>query len=178
MLAALAVGLVAQLAVTRPVPDGVPAVVAVREVAAGTELTEDALALRVLPRTALPDGALLEPGAALGRPASSVLAAGEVLTRSDVRTAEMVAGLGPGTVAVWVPVLEPAVTASLGAGDRVDLRSPSDGSFLAREVLVLAVGSAEQGGAWVAVDDGQAAALAARGGDPLGGAVHVALRGP
>lgn len=182
-LAALTAGILAQLATSRPLPDGVPAVVAVQEVGVGSELTDGLLTVREVPRSALPDGALTDLGQALGRPASSVLAAGEVLTRHDVRAADLMAGLGPGTVAVWVPVADPAVTAALAGGDRVDLRSPADGSILARGVLVLAVGSGEPasgepGGAWVAVDDEQAGSLAAQRADPLGGAAHVAVRGP
>src|SRR5699024_4655997 len=141
-LAALSVGILAQLAVSRPVPDGVPVVVAVREVGVGTQLTDGLLAVRTVPGSAVPDGALGDLTEAVGRPASSVLAAGEVLTRHDVRTADLVTGLEPGTVAVWVPVAEQAVTAALAGGDRVDLRSPGDGAFLARDVLVLAVSPA------------------------------------
>lgn len=156
---------------------------AVREVGVGTELTGGLLAVREVPRSVVPDGALGDLAEAVGRPASSVLAVGEVLTRHDVRTADLVTGLEPGTVAVWVPVAEQAVTAALAGGDRVDLRSPGDGAFLARDVLVLAVGPAGpeldgRGGAWVAVDDEQARSLATQRADPLGGAAHVALHGP
>ena len=176
-------GIVAQLAASRPVPDGVRVVVAVREVAVGTELTDGLLAVREVPRTAVPEAALGGLDEAVGRPASSVLAAGEVLTRHDVRAADLVSGLEPGTVAVWVPVAEPAVTAALAGGDRVDLRSPGDGSFLARDVLVLAAGPGGPerdgtGGAWVAVDAEQARSLATQRADPLGGAAHVALHRP
>lgn len=171
-------GILAHLVTSRPVADGVPAVVAVREVAVGTELASGDVAVRQVPRSALPDGALRDVGEALGRPTASVLAPGEVLTRHDVRTADLVTGLGSGTVAVWVPLGEAAVTAALAGGDRIDLRSAGDGAVLARGVLVLAVRSGEQGGAWVAVGDEQAGALAAQRADPLGSGIQVALRGP
>lgn len=177
-LAALAVGVLAHLAVSRPVPDAVAAIVAVEHVAVGTPLDETLVAVREVPGSALPEGSLRDVREVLGRPASSVLSPGEVLTRHDVRASDLTTGLPAGTVAVWVPVGDAAVTAALGGGDRVDLRSSVDGGVLARGVLVLAVGPGEPGGAWVAVADEEAGALAAQGTDPLGGGVHVALRTP
>lgn len=195
LLAAAAVLGVGRLAVARPVAGSVPVVVALTQVPAGTPLTAAVVQVRHLPGDLIPEGAMAELEGVVGRPAASVLAPGEVLTAHDVGTTALLAGQAPTIRAVFVPVPEQHVLAALRAGDRVDLHSPVDGSVVADDVPVLAVnagggarwspvgGAAAagsnpgSGGVWLAAETSTAVELAAaRGADPAGGALLVALR--
>ncbi len=173
-LAALTVGGSLHLVLQRPGPGEVPALVAVRDLPVGTVPRAADTELRHLPPDALPAGVLTErppAGAALAVPVQ----AGEVLTGADLRGSALLDGLAD-VVAVYLPVADAAVAQTAGAGDRVDVHSPVDGAVVAREALVLRSTSAQSPGLWVAVDEPTAAALAAaRGADPLGTALLVAL---
>ncbi len=176
-LAALVVGGGLHLVVSQPRPEDVPVVVAARALPVGAPLTPGDTELRQLPEAALPAGALHELPAG-GAQAAVPLQAGEILSAADLRTSALLAGL-PGRVAVFVPLGEPAVAEALGAGDAVDVHSPVDGSVVAREALVLRTRVGEAPGLWLAVEEDTAAGLAAaRGADPAGAALGVALRPP
>lgn len=191
LLAAVAVGTTAWVALARPAPDGVPVLVATREVPVGAVLAEGDVAVRTLPPAAVPAGALGDAAQAVGLPVAAVLAEGEPLTGADVRTASLLVGQPAGSVAVWLPVPDAAVAEALSAGDRVDVHSPVDGRRVVGPVLVVAVraaagggagliggtGTAEAGGGvWLALSGEEASALAgARGADPAGGALLLAL---
>ena len=194
-LAALAVGLTAYLALDRGPGDGVPVLVAAREVPVGSVLSAGDVEVRHVPTGVLPDGALERPQEAVGLAAAAVLSAGEVLTPHDVRTGSLLAGGAEGEVAVWLPLPDAQVAAALSPGDLVDVRSPVDGSLVVSSVRVLATPSANPGtgsglvraaaggaepsggrGAWLAVSPEQSGALAAaRGADPAGTGLLVAL---
>lgn len=198
LLAAAAVLGVGRLAVARPAAGSVPVVVASTQVSAGTPLSAAVVEIRHLPGDVIPEGAVRDLAAAVGRPAASVLAPGEVLTGHDLGTTSLLDGQAPTTRAVFVPVPEPEALAALRAGDRVDLHSPVDGSVVAADVLVLsvpggqaggwvpAVGGAAgaggsvrgaAGGVWLAAEAATVVEVAAAGGaDPAGGALLVALR--
>ncbi|SOC54006.1 SAF domain-containing protein [Ornithinimicrobium cerasi] len=189
LLAAAAVAGLGRLAVDRPVAGGVPVVVATTQVAAGTVLGAAVLEVRHLPGEVIPAGAVGEVAQVVGRPAASVLSAGEVVTGHDVGASELLTGHGGSTRAVYVPVPETVVLDALGAGDRVDVHSPVDGSVVAADVLVLSVhrgsgtgswtpgvGTVTGGGAWLAVGTVTATDVAAaRGSDPAGGALILSL---
>ncbi|WP_299518645.1 SAF domain-containing protein [uncultured Serinicoccus sp.] len=176
-LAALVVGGGLHLVVSQPRPEDVAAVVAARALPVGAPLGEGDTELRHLPESALPAGALRELPAGDAR-AAVPLQAGEILSAADLRTSALLEGL-PGRVAVFVPLGEAALAEAMGSGDVVDVHSPVEGSVVAREALVLQVRGGEAAGLWLAVEEDTAVGLAAaRGADPVGAALSVALRPP
>lgn len=191
MLAALAVGGATAAARARPVPDGVPVLVATGALPVGSVLATGDVTLREVPDDLVPTGALTGVDEAVGRPVAAVLAEGEVLTAHDLGTPSLLVGQPEGQLAVWLPVPDPAVAGALEAGDRVDVHSPVDGSRVVPAALVLATragvgatgpsvltgaGDAAAGGVWLALTPEQVTALAAvRGADPAGGALLLAL---
>lgn len=177
MLAALTAGGTAYLALDRPAVDAVPVVVAARQLPVGHRLVDGDLRVRDQPAQAVPVGALTGTSAALDRTVVAPLAEGEPVTSLDLRTSALLAGLAEGTVAVFLPLSEPAVAAALEAADLVDVHSPVDGSVVVARALVLRAGAGEQPGVWLSVDPAGAQALAAaRGADPVGASLQVALR--
>ncbi|MFK5645362.1 hypothetical protein ACI3ET_02425 [Ornithinimicrobium sp. LYQ121] len=197
LLAAVVVAGLTRLTVARPAPGTTPVVVATGEVGVGSELTAGVLGVLHLPVDAVPLHALTRVEEAVGHRASTVLSTGEVLTRHDLGTASLLSGQPPDLVAVWLPLPDGALVVALTAGDRVDLHSPVDGRPVVEDALVLRVdtgrgpppgaggvgglvggGADGPAGVWLALDSGDAVALAAaRGADPSGAALLVALRG-
>lgn len=179
LLAAVTVGLVVHLSMSRPAPEDVPAVVAVRDVPVGEQLGPGDVEVRRLPKSALPPHALTDAAAAAGRTAAVPLTAGRVLLPDDLRTAALLDGLAEGTVAVHLPLAEPEVPGALAAGDRVDVHSPLDGTVVVDSALVLRTTVGERPGLWLAVDTPGAQSLAAaRGADPAGASMQVSLQAP
>lgn len=179
LLAAATVGLTVHVLLARPAPEDVPALVAARAVPAGSVLGGPDLEVRHLPPRALPHGALADPADALGRPVAAPLAAGEVLTGQDLGTSGLLSGLDGDRLAVFLPLAEPAVPQAVTPADRVDVHSPVDGSVVVQEALVLRASTGEEPGLWLAVDRAGAESLAvARGADPAGAALQVALVPP
>ena len=176
LLAAVTVGLLAHLALSRPAPDDVDALVAVRDVPVGAVLERADLELRHLPPRALPPDALRDPALAAGRTAAVPLAAGRVLVPDDLRISALLDGLAEGSVAAYLPLAEPEVPAALGPGDRVDVHSPVDGTVVVAGAVVLRAAAGERPGLWLGVDTPGAQALAAaRGADPAGASMQVSL---
>lgn len=177
VLAAVTVGLVTHLVLSRPSPDDVVALVAARDVPVGATLGPSDVELRHLPERALPRGALTDAGTALGLRAAVPLTAGRALVPDDLRHSALLEGLTEGTVAAYLPLAEPEVPAALGAGDRVDVHSPLDGTVVVTDALVLRSATGERPGLWVAVDTlGAQALAAARGADPAGASMQVSLQ--
>lgn len=175
-LAALTAGGTAYLVLDRPSADAVPVLVAVRELPVGHRLTDGDVHVQDRPARAVPVGAVTRTEAALDRTVVAPLAQGETVTVLDLRTSALLAGLADGTVAVFLPLSEPAVAASVEAADLVDVHSPVDGSVVVARALVLRAGEGERPGVWLAVDRTGAQALAAaRGADPVGASLQVAL---
>lgn len=175
-LAAVTVGLVVHVSMSRPAPDDVLAVVAVRDVPVGALLAAGDVELRHLPGRALPQEALTDTALATGRTVAVPLAAGRVLVPEDLRASALLSGLGEGTVAAYLPLAEPEVAAALVAGDRVDVHSPVDGAVVVAGALVLRSAAGERPGVWLGVDPPGARALAAaRGADPAGASMQVSL---
>ncbi|AXH97257.1 SAF domain-containing protein [Ornithinimicrobium avium] len=198
LLAAVAVAGTGWVALGHRAADGVAVLVATGQVPVGDVLSGTDVEVRHLPPRAVPQGALARPDEAVGLPAAAVLARGEVLTAHDVRTGSLLIGRDAAEVAVWLPLLEPQVVAGLTAGDLVDVLSPVDGTVVLTSVPVLAVpvrggpvtglaavagggagGQAAAGGVWLAVPtEGAGALAAARGADPAGAGLLVAVRPP
>jgi hypothetical protein len=87
---------------------------------------------------------------AVGRLLAGPLAAGEPVTAGRLLGPSLLEGQTPGTVAVHVPLSDPAAAALARPGERVDLLA-AGGTALARHALVLAgdpVPSGAAGGGW------------------------------
>lgn len=177
LLAAVVVGLAVHVAVNRPLPGEVEALVAVRAVAPGATVVAGDVAVRRLPETGLPSGALTSAEGVVGRTAAAPLVPGRALVPADVRTTDALAGMPEGSAAAYLPLAEAAVTRTLVPGDRVDVHSPVDGAVVVSGALVLRPEPGDQPGVWLAVEGDEAVALArARGADPAGASLQVSLR--
>jgi pilus assembly protein CpaB len=111
-----------------PPPATVPVLVAARDLAAGAALTRADLRVAHRPPASLPAGALTSQAAATGRPVSSAVRRGEVLTDVRLVGAGMLRGLGPNLVAAPVRVAEPGTAALVRPGDTVDVLAAAAGS--------------------------------------------------
>lgn len=178
LLAAAAVWAVVT-ALRPPPPDpGTPVVVAAADLAAASTLGAEDLWTRHVPREALPRGAVLDPGAVVGRTTARSLRRGEVLTDADTSVAALAQGLDPGTVVAHLPLASPALTAAAAPGTRVDVVAVLDGSVVAADVLVLAPAGADEG-LFVAVPRELAGEVARHTGTgPVTGGVTIVLRPP
>ena len=124
VLAAGLAGGAAALGLTALAPPPAPTervVAAARDLAPGSPVAGQDVALVDLPPAAVPDGALRTAGEAVGRLPAGPVRRGEPLT--DVRLAGpgLLAGLGPGRVAAPVRLADPGAAALLRPGDRVDV---------------------------------------------------------
>jgi pilus assembly protein CpaB len=177
LAAAVLAGLALVLAV-RPAPppaaadaeqDVVPVVVAADDLAPGTVLTEQHLAVARLPPDAVPAGVAAEPGSLAGRSLAGAVRSGEPITDVRLAGSALTAALPAGQVAAPVRLADVAVAAQLRAGDRVDVLATVEGAEVAAVVapaaLVLlapgAVDSADDGALWLAASPEVAARLAA-----------------
>lgn len=177
----------------RAAPGDLAVLVATRQLPVGSVVAAGDVDVRQLPAGAVPGTAVTDPAAVVGRPVAAVLSEGEVLTVHDVRAGSTLAGQPAGSVAVWLPVPDPAVARALSAGDRIDVLSPVDGAAVVTEVLVVGAstgegagsssgllgggaGGREPGGVWLALSPDEAGAVAAaRGADPAGAALLLAV---
>lgn len=155
-------------AVSPPAPATVPAVVAAREIPAGSVLRAADLLRAEVPAALAPAGALTDPGAAIGRPVGGAVRPGEVLT--DVRLvsgAATAGGGGPtdpasGLAAAPVRLADAEAARLLRAGDLVDvLGATPEGSadVIAEAVRVLSVPRPPEGGGFLAGDGAAGGAL-------------------
>jgi Flp pilus assembly protein CpaB len=111
-----------------PPPATVPVLVAARDLAAGTDLTRADLQVVYRPPASLPAGALSAPDGATGRPVSSAVRRGEVITDVRLAGAGALRGLGAGLVAAPVRVAEPGTAGLVRPGDTVDVLAAAAGS--------------------------------------------------
>jgi Flp pilus assembly protein CpaB len=195
MLRLVAVGLVAVAAwlVVRailPVPadPGVPTVVMAHDLPLGSTLTSADLRVERRAVDERPAGALDEVGAAIGQVVSGPVRLGEIVTPARFRGATQLAGLGPGFVAVSLPLSDPVLLANVWPADSVSVLAAGTGEALVTAARVLATdrpgsgvltnGGGTQGHLVVAVTADEARALAA-GLGPSGapGGFLVAVRG-
>lgn len=110
-----------------------PVLVAVRDVPGLVALTDSDVAVRELPSDAVPQAALTDPAAAVGRRAVGTIAAGEIITGGRVAGA----AIPRGRTAVPVRFDDDAIASVLAPGDAVDL--VSEGRILARTGVVLRI---------------------------------------
>ncbi|HSI92190.1 MAG TPA: SAF domain-containing protein [Jiangellaceae bacterium] len=170
-LAAAAVALIIHAAQPTP-PATTPVLVAARDLPGGATLTDADLATAdVLPET-VPDGALPDVSAGLGRLLAGPVRAGEPITDVRLTGPSLVDGWGDDLVAVPVRIADPGVVTMVRPGDRIDLIAASmdghtEAGVLAAQVPLLAVPAPADGGLLadgallvVAVPIEQAAALA------------------
>lgn len=140
-LAALAVALtIASL--EPPQADTVAVLSAARDIAGGHLVTESDLVMRALPKSVVPDGALLDPATAIGRLVAGPVRRGEPLTDVRLVGPSLVAAFGVGVVATPVRVQDAGALSLLHAGDHIDvLATPaaSDGASALAVVVALNV---------------------------------------
>ncbi len=127
LAAGLAAGSVAFAiqALTPSPPAGTDVVVATRDLPAGTVVSPGDLGLAHRPTGDVPQGALTTAAAATGRPVSSAVRRGEVLTDVRLVGPEALRGLAAGTVAAPVRIADAESAALLRPGDVVDLLAAS-----------------------------------------------------
>lgn len=138
--------------VLRPAPPPSSVVlVTTREVAAGTELTEEDVARRAVAADVAPEGTLSRTAEAAGRTAVVGLPEGVPLHAGVLSDGGLLAAAPHGTVVVAVSLADDDLTTLLRPGDHVDLLAPGDGRsagpaasagppdvrYLARRALVL-----------------------------------------
>ena len=123
LLLALAAGLSVHAVAGEP-PPGVAVAAAARDLPAGQVLRADDVAVVELPASLVPDGTLAS-GEATGRALSSAVRRGEPLTDARLVGPDQLAAAPPGTMAVAVPVAEPATLAMVRPGDTVALLAAS-----------------------------------------------------
>ena len=127
LAAGLAAGSVAFAiqALAPPPPAGTDIVVAARDLSAGTVLSAGDLQLAHRPTRDVPRGAVRSTAAATGRPVSSAVRRGEVLTDVRLVGPGALRGLAAGTVAAPVRIADAESAALLRPGDVVDLLAAS-----------------------------------------------------
>src|SRR5699024_8946000 len=108
-VAAVAVAVAVHAALGRPDPDDATALVAARDVPVGATLTPRDVEVRHLPPRAVPEGALADPGAAIGRTTAVPLVTGRTVVPADLSTSALLDGLEKEGAAVYLPLGEPAV---------------------------------------------------------------------
>lgn len=139
VLAGVLLALALTVALGRGAPEpGTPALVAVTDIAAGSPVAPDAVAVVERPISTVPESALRETGPVVGRLTTVPVVAGEILTPARVLTGEA-ASVGPGRRLVTVPLLGAA--RSVVVGDLVDVYRPGRGEPVAEQARVVAVPS-------------------------------------
>ena len=175
-LGAVAAGVAVFTAVSTLSPQAPPtftAVVAAREIPAGSVLEPADLAAAQVPEALAPAGALTDPAAAVGRPVGGAVRPGEVLTGARLATRAAGAGAGAGVgsgsagaenglAAAPVRLADAEAARLLRAGDLVDvLGATPEGSadVVAEGVRVLSVPRPPEGGGFLAGDGAAGGAL-------------------
>jgi pilus assembly protein CpaB len=187
-VAALLAGAAVLLALRVVAPDPPPstvAVVAARDLPAGTRLTSDDVREVRVAQSLMPASGALAESSALGRVVAAPLRAGEVVTDQSVVGESLVAGYPSGTVATAIRLPDVDIAALLRTGDHIDVYAavaevgqPAD--LVAADLAVIAVpqpaaATRQQGAVIVlAATPDQAARLA---GASATGALAVAIRG-
>lgn len=169
-----------------PAAATVPVLIAAKDLRWGSPLRAGDLVVTAVPRASVPDGALRDAEAVLGRLLSSPVRRGEALT--DLRLVGPGLLSDPGLVAVGVRIADAGTAALVRAGSRVDvLAARADAGFeapgfggaaevVASGMRVLAVPTERSAGSdgallMLAATDAQAARLAG-----AGGRLSIALR--
>ncbi len=194
VFAAVLVGVAAFAALTVLRPEttdsGIPVLVADRALAAGSLVTRADVGQVRMPHTLVPASAVLDWADLDGAVLAGPMSAGEPFTTARLQGPGLLAGAPPGTVAVAVPLADPAILPSLRPGDRIRVLAVGTGAVVADGTVLVAepggvdglgLASAHETTARLlaAVDDRAAASMAAAGG-PAGvsGGFLVALLAP
>ncbi|HYN68295.1 MAG TPA: SAF domain-containing protein [Ornithinibacter sp.] len=131
----------------RPPPEPVtPVVVAVRDLPAGSVLTEADLGLEGVPERSVQPGALAAATDAVGRRVAAGLARGETLTASRLAPRGPLDGLPTGRVALHVVSADPAGVDLLAPGLSARVYPVAGGPALAVAATVLATDPPGRGG--------------------------------
>lgn len=165
LLLASAAGLTVDAVAARP-PTGVPVLVASRDLPAGHRVGTDDLREVRVPAAAVPDGVL--PTAELaGAVLSAPLRRGEPVTDARVGTRGLLTGAPPGTLAVPVPLADPAALHLVEPGSEVAVLAGPDldgfsgaGEVLVPSAVVLAVRAGDGGSLLGAAGEGASVVLA------------------
>ena len=169
-LGAVAAGVAVFTAVSTLSPQAPPtvtAVLAAREIPAGSVLEPADLAAAQVPEALAPTGALTDPAEAVGRPVGGAVRPGEVLTDARLATRPAGSGSGPadaadGLAAAPVRLADAEAARLLHAGDLVDvLGATPEGAadVVAEGVRVLSVPRPPDGGGFLAGDGAAGGAL-------------------
>ncbi|HEU5267794.1 MAG TPA: SAF domain-containing protein [Jatrophihabitans sp.] len=100
---------------------GRPVVIAARDLPAGRRLTSGDIAVVRWPDRLVPDSAVQDIRSLLGRRLAGSLARHEAVTTARLLGRDLTTGLGPGLVAVPVPLADSHARDLLHPGDHVDL---------------------------------------------------------
>lgn len=165
-------------------PAGTTVFVAASALPAGHVLTPGDLSTRTHPPDAVPDAAIRDDQALVGRHLAAPLDVGELLTTTRVGGSSLLTAQEAGTRAVHVPVADPGGLTRLGPGDRVDVIAVSDGVVVVPAAVVLAIDHAGAGplsdrarGLTLAVPEARVGPLTSTALDAAGrGGVHLAQR--
>lgn len=174
-----------------PPDPGRVVLVAATDLPVGTELSDTSTREVHVPPELVPSGALTQTSQTHGRVSTAPVRDGEILTDLRVSPTAGLEGLDSGLVLAHLPLVDPSLAGSLRPGVRVDVLGTTDGSVLARDVLlaqrtavleesgVLDGGAgADAAGFLVAVTPEQASRLAAaHGADLPGHGLTVVIRG-
>lgn len=142
VLAAMGATAAGITAATPPSPATVRVVVAARQLTGGQQLRNTDLSTRELPPAAVPDEAILDPAAVLGRTLVAPLSRGSTLTTLSVIGDHPT--VADGKVIAPVRISDAAVIGLLRVGDRVDVvaADPESGSgaqVIAHQVRVVTI---------------------------------------
>ncbi len=102
-------------------PAGVAVVVAARDLPAGRSLAVGDLSVSRWPPSLVPASAVRRMQPLIGRRLAAGLARHEALTTTRLLGRDLTTGLGPGLVAVPVPIADPHAADLLHPGDHIDL---------------------------------------------------------
>lgn len=128
-----------------------PVVTAARELAVGTVVSAEHLAVTRYPRGLVPEGAVPDPAQLAGRTLAGAATPGQPLTEAAVVGPGLLTGQPAGITAVTLRIGDPGVLRHVRSGDHVDVvhlpdgAVAGDGSVLGRGLPVLWVSSGAGG---------------------------------
>jgi len=144
-------------AASPPAPATVPVVVAARQLTGGDRLVAADLSVHRVPGSAVPEGAIADPAAVVGRTLVAPLSRGSVLTTLSVIGDHP--SVAAGMVIAPVRISDAAVIGLLRVGDRVDIvaADPQSGSgahVIAEQVRVVTIPRPSDSGSSLSPDSG------------------------
>lgn len=124
----------------------VPVLVASRALAGGVAVAADDVRTVNMPGELVPEGAVADSAALVGRVLTAPLTIGSVLTEASMAGGQSLAR--PGFVVASLPLADAALAALVTPGSRIDIIGPTKGTtgVLASNVRVVAAPAAPEGG--------------------------------